>query len=156
MGRNKSIFGAALLALIPAWASMGAECTHTIEPFQKEICNDNIDNNNDGKMDCRDRSCQAECTVSFTVDPVDTVSTDNQVVLSGKAVNIGSVLAEANGRDYGGIVSDSTWTATVPLISGRNQITLTAFGFHGQTLVRNVFTRWEEGIPSSAALAPEK
>ena len=50
-----------------SWLFMGFNCDTQVVPYIKEICSDNVDNDNDGLIDCQDNECSEECFVKINI-----------------------------------------------------------------------------------------
>jgi hypothetical protein len=84
-----------LLATLSAGAGAllalsNCEQATTFTPFLKEICADRNDNDADGKVDCEDSDCSAECSVEITVVTPLPTSVDS-LALAGTSRNAVSV-----------------------------------------------------------------
>lgn len=70
----------ALLFIIAA-----SECQNETEfvPFVAENCTDNIDNDNDGLIDCKDSDCAKDCKIHVTIDSIMSPIKIDSLAISG-------------------------------------------------------------------------
>jgi hypothetical protein len=71
-------------------ALQSCEQSTTFVPFVKEMCGDKADNDADGKVDCDDSDCDAECSVDIAVVTPLPTSVDSMILI-GTSRNAASV-----------------------------------------------------------------
>lgn len=84
-----TIAGAA--ALLTALTASKCEQTTEIVPFMAEICADNLDNDADGRADCRDSDCNLVCEVEVTIGATPATLTSDSLTIKGSHVNASSI-----------------------------------------------------------------
>src|SRR4051812_10044328 len=102
-------------------ASKCETTTEILPPSPDEICNDGIDNDTDGKMDCADTDCLLECRVSVFVFPTTPTSLDT-LRISGTHENAQSItvtLSAGGGSAATPVISGTKWDC---LISGLSTV----------------------------------
>lgn len=141
---------AAYLAAAGALVLTASKCEEqtTFPAFVAEICNDNIDNNGDGKIDCADPTCvgSAACTVSLSIDVLPGIITKDTLVLTGHQTNASSVAVVSLtpvGIPGTATVTGDTWSATLTNLTQRTTYTVTVVGSKGdlRDTVHTSFTR---------------
>lgn len=132
-------FAAAGAAILTLTAS---ECktTTSFPEYVKEICSDDKDNDEDGRIDCKDSDCSGECNVSVTIDdfskPVlvdsfqltGTQSRATSVVVNISPTGVGGSATLENGtwkRSLSGLTADTTYTLKVIAANGEIKDTAT-------------------------------
>jgi len=117
-------------------------------PYVAEICNDNIDNNGDGKIDCADPTCDgsAACTVSISIDVLPGIITTDSLKLSGhqtNATSIAVVSVTPAGTPAQATITGDTWTAELSNLNQNTLYTVTVVGSKGELkdTAQTTFTR---------------
>ena len=92
-----------------------SDCSHTLSftpPLNREICDDGIDNDGNGRVDCRDAECLLQCRPELTVDPIAVPVRQDSLELSGNAARAASVTVTASPSGIGGQaqISGLRWT----------------------------------------------
>lgn len=96
-----------LLALLAAagiaFALMAAKCETTTDfpPFVQEICTDNVDNDEDNDVDCRDSDCSQECAVEVVIFQPAATKLDS-LRISGTHVNAATISVAVTPAGDGG------------------------------------------------------
>jgi len=110
----------------------------TIFPgYTPEICTDNLDNNNDGKIDCADPSCggTAACTVTLSFDVLPGIITKDTLVLTGHQTNATAVAVLSvipAGTAAPGTITGDAWSAMLTNLSQKGNYTVTVVGSKGE------------------------
>lgn len=123
--------------LISLFAGAGAlmalqscEQTTTFTPFIREICTDRMDNDSDGKVDCDDSDCNAECSVEISIVTPLPTSADS-LELSGStrnAVSVSVLVTPAPGEGGTASLDPSTgdWRITLRKLQTAGNYTVQA------------------------------
>lgn len=110
-------------------ALTAAKCRNNVEfvDFVPEICDDKIDNDEDGGTDCDDSSCDAECAVDVVAFPPGPVTADS-VKISGTQENAASITVQVVPSGLGGAatISGGTWEFTIRNLNTDGMHTVTA------------------------------
>lgn len=103
---------------------------------KQEICNDAIDNDDNGKVDCADSFCLSSCALELTVNPTFITAADTQLV-SGFQKRASKIVVEmlpnyeTNGT---ATLTQSEWSFLArKLANGTNTLTITATDSAGNT-----------------------
>jgi hypothetical protein len=124
-------------AMIFALCADTCETSTEFPGFVKEICNDNVDNDSDGTVDCLDSDCDQACQITLVTNLPGAIAGDT-LVLSGTAHNATSinVTVRPNGEADPVVVVGDTWrTVARKLVSaGQYIFTVTATGAQGKTV----------------------
>ena len=128
---------AAAGALVLTLTASKCEENTTFPGFVAEICNDNIDNNSDGKIDCADPTCSgsAACTVSLSIDVLPGVITKDTLVLTGHQTNASSVAVVSvtpAGTPAAATITGDTWSAMLTNLTQRTTYTVIVVGSKGE------------------------
>lgn len=104
----------AAAALFMALAA--AKCRNTVEfvDFVPEVCDDGVDNDENGLADCDDSSCDVACAVDVVAFPPGTVSADS-VKIAGTHRNAASITVQVVPSGLGGaaVIAGGTWEFTI-------------------------------------------
>ncbi len=139
-----ALAGASALAF--ALTASKCETDTVIVPYVQEICNDKIDNDGDGLIDCQDSDCDVECKVQVNINPISPISTDSLTVTGTHFNATGIALSILpSGSAGAAVISGNSWTAHLTLLSDKTTYTLTAIASDAQgrldtataTLIRN-------------------
>lgn len=120
------------------WVLMAAKCdqTTTFIAAQNEICTDGKDNDEDGRVDCRDSECAVQCALELTIRPTLNTPHDTQTV-SGTHKNANRIVIDVQpSSDKGGTatLSGTDWSFKVTgLQVGDNTLTVVASDSLGAT-----------------------
>jgi hypothetical protein len=110
-------------------ALTASKCRNNVEfvDFVPEICDDKVDNDEDGETDCDDSSCEVECAVDVVAFPPGPVTADS-VKISGTHENAASITVQVVPSGLGGAatIAGGEWEFTI-----RN---LNADGIHTVTV----------------------
>ncbi|MDB5050519.1 MAG: hypothetical protein JWO30_3590 [Fibrobacteres bacterium] len=122
-------------ALVFALGASKCEQTTTIVPYVAEICNDNLDNDTDGKTDCQDSDCDTQCEVHVQINPIPPTITADTLKVTGtnfKATGIALQLLPT-GTAGAVTITGETWSAVLTNLGTRGQYTLTAIASDAQS-----------------------
>jgi hypothetical protein len=124
--------GAAALAF--ALCASKCETATEIVPFVKEICNDNVDNDTDGKIDCLDSDCDTECEVHVAINQIPSISGVDTAIISGTHANATgiAVTIATSGQAGAATITGNTWTSRLTLLSAIGSYTVTAIASDAQ------------------------
>lgn len=128
---------AAAGALVLVLTASKCEEETTFPAYIAEICTDNIDNNNDGKIDCLDPSCSgtAACTVTLSFDVLPGVITKDTLVLTGHQTNATAVAVlsvSPVGIASPATISGDAWSATLTNLTQNGTYTVSVVGSKGE------------------------
>lgn len=129
---------AALFALV------AAKCEHNVDfpGFVVERCDDNVDNDEDGKSDCADLDdCQDFCRVEVEIDqPTATVESDTLLIL-GSHRNAKTIAISVAPSGTGGTITPSgdRWQFMIRNIGTSGPYTITAVA-NGPSTLRDTAT----------------
>lgn len=128
-------YAAAGAALIFALSASKCQTDTIIVPYVAEICNDNIDNDGDGQIDCLDSDCDAQCQVHVNINPIlPTLPVDSLTVTGThfKATGITvSVLPSGSGGGPAAVSGD-IWSIHLTNLSALGVYTVTAVASDAQ------------------------
>ena len=111
---------AALVSAIGLFALAGCENDfHFTDPVNHEICTDAIDNDGDGRTDCRDVDCGDICRPTVTLNPLQFTLGADSLDISGtqQLARSISVVSSPSGTDGQAQILGSNWTFTVKSLS---------------------------------------
>lgn len=150
------VLSKSVLRIVASLAAAGAvavtvsKCkeTTTFPAYVAENCSDNIDNNNDGKIDCADPSCAgtAACTVVLDFDVIPSVITKDTLVLTGHQTNATAVAVlsvSPVGIASPATISGETWSATLTSLTQIGNYTVSVVASKGalRDTVKTTFVR---------------
>ncbi|GEM_PF-2265702 len=129
LGSLASLAGAA--AVLFALTASKCDSTTDFPSYVAEICNDKIDNDSDGQVDCADSDCANACTVGVTIGVVPAILGQDTLNLSGSVTNSSAVaitVIPSGSVDNSGqaTVSGGTWQARLRNLSARTTYTVKA------------------------------
>ncbi len=88
--RTLATIAAAATILTALTASKCVQKTEIV-PFVAEICTDKVDNDEDGRTDCRDSDCDLVCEVEVSISATPTILTSDSLTLNGSHANASSI-----------------------------------------------------------------
>jgi hypothetical protein len=125
-----------LLAL--GFVLTASKCDNIIDfpGVKPEICDDKIDNDSDGAIDCKDSECAASCRVSITLDDIGPIDHDT-VRIGGTVENQTSIEIQVRktGTADPAVVDGLSWHSTLRQLSGAGttwNVTVIATGLQGK------------------------
>lgn len=129
-----------LLAIAAAGAAIltltASECktTTSFPEFIPEICSDDKDNDEDGRVDCKDSDCSGECKVSVTIDDFSKPVLVDSFQLTGTQIRASSVVVNISPTGVGGsaTLESGTWKRAVIGISKDTTYTLKVIAANGE------------------------
>jgi hypothetical protein len=94
---------------------LGSDCSHDFSftpPVNREICTDGIDNDGNGRIDCRDSECLAQCRPEITIDPLPATVAADSVALAGTCLRAASIAVSSDPSGLGGQaqISGARWS----------------------------------------------
>ncbi|MDQ3002739.1 MAG: hypothetical protein M3Y08_15935 [Fibrobacterota bacterium] len=122
-----TIAGAA--AILTVLTASKCEQTTKIVPFVAENCTDILDNDEDGRADCRDSDCNNVCEVEITIGATPATLTSDSLTIEGSHVNASSIAVTItpNGTSPGNATfTGATWEARFIGLSLRATYVVTA------------------------------
>lgn len=125
---------AAAGALVLVLTASKCEQTTAIIPYVKEICTDQIDNDEDGKTDCADSECDLDCAVSVSIDPIPVRISTDTLDIKGHHVHATAVTVVSlspSGTPGTATVSGDAWTARLTNLSQSANYTVTVVASNG-------------------------
>lgn len=133
---SRLMFGLAAAAAA-IFALTASECqtdTNFIAHASELICNDKVDNDEDGSADCLDSDCSNACVVFVGINDFPKPVTKDSLVLAGTQSNATSVVLTIlpSGTAGTATLGSGTWTANITNISALTTYTITATASNGQ------------------------
>ena len=124
-----AIAGAALFAL----TASKCETRTTFPEYQTEICTDNLDNDDDGKLDCKDPDCANDCRVTVTINEFAKPVHSDTIELSGTQAKAASVVVNVTAPGIGGsaTVETGTWKRQITGLAADTTYTVTVIAVNG-------------------------
>lgn len=109
---------------------------HTTFPgYVAEICNDKIDNDEDGKTDCEDSDCAADCAVHVTINPIASPIATDTLTLTGHQTHATSIAINLAPSGLPGTVTldpaSDNWSAKLTNLSQNAVYNITAIASNG-------------------------
>src|SRR6185295_14028055 len=123
-----------------------SECRNDLTILPKvdpEICGDGLDNDNNGKIDCRDDECVNVCRPDLTVtDPGQTIRADS-LELTGTCTHAASITVSLepplSGNPGGMVISETAWSVMLRNLQN-GHITATAVAVDSTGHLRDTAT----------------
>jgi hypothetical protein len=132
--RAAAVLAAAGALVLVLTASKCEEQT-TFPAYVQEICNDKIDNDGDGKIDCADSDCDPSCAVSISIDALPGIITTDSLTLTGHQTNATSVAVASvspTGTPATATITGETWSVKISNLNQKNvPYTVTVVGTNG-------------------------
>jgi hypothetical protein len=129
-------------------ALTAAECRNDLEfvDFVPEICDDKIDNDDNGMTDCDDASCEDECAVQVVAFPPGPVVADS-VKISGTHQNAASITVQVTPSGLGGgaAISGGTWDFTIRNLNANGAHTVTVLAVSAEDRRDTAIVTFEKG-----------
>lgn len=133
---SRLTFGLAAAAAA-IFALTASECqtdTNFTQHASELICDDKVDNDEDGSADCLDSDCSNACVVSVGINVFPKPVTKDSLVLTGTQSNATSVVVSIlpSGTVGSVVLGPGSWTANVTNLSALTTYTITATSSNGQ------------------------
>lgn len=95
--------------------------------FTPEICGDKLDNDGDGKTDCKDSDCSNACTVTLNLFPIPSPIKNDSLTISGTQHNASSIAIQIAPDGEGGTLqpTQENWEFTLLDLSKDTTYTVT-------------------------------
>jgi hypothetical protein len=102
-------------ALALVFVLSASKCVTDFPPYVQEICTDNLDNDGDGLIDCKDSDCNLECQVNVTVATVPSPIATDSITLTGTQFNASSINVSIvpSGLPGVAVITGGAWQAKV-------------------------------------------
>jgi len=117
----------ALLFIVSA-----SECHNQTEfvPFVAENCSDNIDNDNDGLIDCKDSDCAKECKIHVTIDSIVSPNKNDSIAISGTQFHATHITISLSPTAVAGlpIITGNKWQCQLSKLTNLATYTVMAIG----------------------------
>lgn len=90
--------------IVIMFMSTASKCTQETRflEVKNEICSDKQDNDDDGKVDCKDEDCASDCKIELTVDVFSNPINTDSLLLSGSYRNATSIAITVSPPDFVG------------------------------------------------------
>lgn len=131
---QQRLLSALALTGAAAFVLTAAKCENrtTFPEFLPEMCTDKLDNDEDGKVDCKDTDCADECRVTVTINEFAKPVKVDTLEVSGNQTNAASVVVNLTAPGVGGTatVEAGTWKRSL-VITTDTTYTLTVIATNG-------------------------